>query len=241
MGKWIPACAGMTAKARLAAKTRMIVKRALLMINKKNILPLSLPRTPWLVLCLLTSFLTACAPPPPPHAINNLCGVFQEYPDWYWATKKTQKKWGVPIGTQMAIIYQESGFQGDAKPPRKHLLWVIPWKRPTTAYGYSQALKKTWEHYEINNHRHWARRTDFSDASDFIGWYSHQLSRQTGIKVWDPYNLYLAYHEGGGGYLKKTYEKKPWLMHLAHKVKERSELYYKQLQYCANRIRTSWW
>jgi hypothetical protein len=48
----------------------------------------------------------------------------------------------------MSFVYQESSFQSDAKPDRTKLLWVIPWKRKSTAVGYSQALNMTWEDYK---------------------------------------------------------------------------------------------
>ncbi len=188
----------------------------------------------------IAAFLAACAPPPPQH-VDNICSVFQQYPDWYWSAMKTQKKWGVPVNTQLAIIYQESGFNGVAKPPRDRLLWVIPWKRPTTAYGYSQALESTWDNYQRTTNRHGADRTDFADASDFVGWYANRLHKKAGVKLWDSYNLYLAYHEGGGGYIRGTYKSKPWLMHVAMKVHDRSYLYGKQLPLCAAHIKKPWW
>jgi len=47
----------------------------------------------------------------------------------------------------MAIIRQESSFQADAQPPRSRILWIIPGPRPSSAYGYSQALDGTWDWY----------------------------------------------------------------------------------------------
>ena len=43
----------------------------------------------------------------------------------------------------MAFIHQESSFQAKIKPERKKLLGVIPWLRPSSSVGYSQALKNT--------------------------------------------------------------------------------------------------
>lgn len=192
------------------------------------------------LLLIIMLVLQACTPAPPDN-IHNVCSIFQQYPSWYWAAKKTQSKWGMPISTQMAIIYQESRFNGSAAPPRERILWVIPWRRPTSAYGYSQALQQTWQLYQEKTGNNGASRNDFADASDFIGWYGHLLHKKTGVRMWDTYNMYLAYHEGGGGYNRGTYKKKTWLIHVARKVQKRAYLYRKQLRYCAAKIKKPWW
>jgi len=136
----------------------------------------------------------------------------------------------------MAIIHQESKFNAKAKPPRKKLLWVIPWKRPSSSYGYSQALKQTWENYKKDSGNSGADRDEFSDATDFIGWYSHQALKRCGIPKDNAYDLYLAYHEGFGGYKKGTYLRKGWLMNVAKKVNARANTYHRQLQACQNKL-----
>ena len=40
---------------------------------------------------------------------------------------------------------------------------------------------------------------------------------------------YLAYHEGHGGYNKKTYENKAWLIDVAKNVEKKSNTYKNQL------------
>ena len=42
----------------------------------------------------------------------------------------------------MSFVYQESSFKADARPEREKILGFIPWFRPSSAVGYSQALKK---------------------------------------------------------------------------------------------------
>ncbi|MGL6030022.1 MAG: hypothetical protein ACRC0M_09635, partial [Legionella sp.] len=59
---------------------------------------------------------------------------------------------------------------------------------------------------------------------------------RAGIPRSDAYPLYLAYHEGVGGYMKKSYLKKPWLISVAHKVKARSQLYEMQMNSCRNSL-----
>ena len=193
-----------------------------------------------ILLSIFLSVLTACSPPPPPKNSGNICKVFKEYPKWYWIAKKTEKKWGVPVSIQLAIIHQESRFNANAKPDRKKLLWVIPWKRPSSAYGYSQSLKETWEYYQGQAKRK-GKRNNFSDASDFIGWYVDYAHKRAGISKTNAYEIYLAYHEGIGGYKKKTYLKKTWLINVARKVKGQSETYQAQLQTCKKKIKKRWW
>jgi len=185
-----------------------------------------------ILFCLF--LLVGCATPRPSN-VENICSIFNQYPDWYKDAKKAEKKWGIPIPVQMAIIYQESSFNATAKPPRTKLLWIIPWKRPSSAYGYSQALKDTWKDYEQQTGQ-WSRRSAFDDATDFIGWYSDQAHKKLGIRPTNTYALYLAYHEGPGGYARRSYLKKPWLIRVSRKVAYRADAYKRQLGGCEGRL-----
>lgn len=189
-----------------------------------------------LLTILLSLSLAGCATLPPPQRIDNVCHIFRQYPDWYAAAKKTERRWGVPVSVQMAIIYQESKFQADARPPYQYLLGFIPMGRPSSAFGYAQALDGTWELYKNNQGRYFSSRQNFKDGVDFIGWYANNAYYRAHIPKYDAYHLYLAYHEGVTGYLNKTYLKKPWLIQVAHKVSAQSSRYRAQLQYCAMRF-----
>lgn len=186
------------------------------------------------ILSLVVSFILLCGGCvcAPPHQVNNVCYIFKQYPKWYWAAQDTQKRWGVPIAVQMAIIHQESRFQANAKPPRRHLLGFIPWTRPSSAYGYTQALDATWNEYRNKSGNHRASRKNFHDALDFIGWYASRASKKLHVSTSNAYIIYLAYHEGVGGVMRKTYKRKVWLMHVAKKVSARSRLYQSQLVRC---------
>jgi len=190
----------------------------------------------------LSFLLLAGCVTPPPRNIQNICSIFQQYPKWYWAAKKSQQRWGVPVAVQMAIIYQESRFRAKAKPPRKKILWVIPWfTRVTSARGYSQALDGTWKEYERSTGDS-GSRSSFKDVANFIGWYGYRAHRRAGIPRNNAYELYLAYHEGIGGYKRRTYLKKRWLIRVARKVEYRARLYQRQLNGCRNRLkRRPWW
>jgi hypothetical protein len=192
---------------------------------------------------LLASLLLGGCASPPPSNVNNVCSIFKQYPQWYSHALDVQKRWRVPVAVQMAIIHQESKFNARAKPPRTKLLWVIPWKRPSTAYGYAQALNGTWAHYKNSSGGGglFSSRNDFYDGVDFIGWYANQAYIKAGIPRTDAYSLYLAYHEGIGGYQRKTYLRKNWLIPVAHKVSARAQIYQAQLNSCQRSLSSKSW
>ena len=193
-----------------------------------------------LVEILLLLLLTGCATSPPKN-VNDSCAIFEDKSGWYKDALKSYKKWGIPVNVQLAIIYQESGFVHDAKPPRTKLLWIIPWKRPSSAYGYGQSLDATWDSYRKQTGNSGADRDDFSDVVDFIGWYGNQSFIKSGIAKDDAYHQYLAYHEGQGGFQRRTYRNKGWLIKVAKKVAKRSAMYRSQLSRCADDLDTGWW
>lgn len=167
-----------------------------------------------------------------PADINDACAIFEENRDWYREARDARKRWGVPIDVQLAIIHQESAFRPKARPPRRRILWVIPGPRPSNAYGYAQALTSTWDEYRKSAGGRGADRDDFGDATDFVAWYTARSARECGIRKDDARSLYLAYHEGNGGYRRGTYRKKKWLLSVATKVGNRSQRYRSQLARC---------
>jgi hypothetical protein len=184
-----------------------------------------------------TIALTGCVSTPPmPAHVDNACSIFRQYPVWYKQAKKAESHWGVPVGTQLAVMRQESSFIGTAKPSRKKLLWVIPWARPSSSYGYAQALHKTWTDYQRDSGNGWAKRDNFGDSSDFISWYLRRTHLATGLPLNNVYGLYLAYHEGVQGYQHGTYKHKIWLINVAKRVQYQAQKYQKQLNYCAKTL-----
>lgn len=167
---------------------------------------------------------------------DNLCGIFLGETDWYEAAVETQEHWGTPIHITMAIMHQESKFMAKARPKRNWFLGFIPLPRPSSAYGYAQAQDPAWEDYIKSTGNSGADRDDFDDAIDFIGWYTNGTHRSLGISKWDAYAQYLAYHEGRGGYKRKTYKKKTWLLGVANKVKQRAARYAAQLKSCKAKL-----
>ena len=172
----------------------------------------------------------------PPQNPDNICLIFEEKKSWYKAAMKSEKRWKIPPYVLMSIVHQESSYKADAKPDREKLLWVIPWKRKSTAVGYSQALNMTWDDYKDETGNSRANRKNFADSADFIGWYASKGYYQ-GFDRLDARSLYLAYHEGYGGFKKKTYRKKPWLIKVAERVQTRSTKYQQQYWGCAKELK----
>lgn len=171
-----------------------------------------------------------------PKNTENICATFAEKTDWLEQSEAAFEKWELPIHIQMAIMHQESHFAADAKPPRYKILGIIPGPRPSSAYGYAQALDGTWKDYLKNRKQTDASRDVFADACDFTGWYCHISYTELGISKLDAYNLYLAYHEGNAAYKRKSYLNKPWLLAVAKKVSLTAQRYRQQLDECRNQI-----
>ena len=140
----------------------------------------------------------------------------------------------------MAFVRHESSYRSRAKPPRKKL-WFIPLGRPSSAKGYAQALDPVWGEYQKERGRLFRTRSDMGDALDFIGWYNHKTWKELGISRSDARNLYLAYHEGRGGYRRGTWKKKPGVQRTAARVAETAARYRSQLARCDRRFRCDSW
>lgn len=192
-----------------------------------------------LLLVMTHMLLTGCSVPPPQNP-NNLCEIFAEKKRWYKYAKKASERWESTIPVIMAIMYQESAFNRFAKPPREKILWIVPGPRPSNAFGYAQALPSTWDWYLSESGRHAASRNSFADAADFIAWYNQQSQLLSRIKTDDAYSLYLAYHEGQGGFNRGSFQKKEWLKAVAGKVSRRAERYRTQLATCEAKLNRSW-
>ena len=169
-----------------------------------------------------------------PANTTNSCSIFNERYLWYKYTKKVEQKWGTPIYIQLAIIKMESDFDWLAKPARKKIFKVIPYKRPSSSFGYSQAVKGTWELYKRETGNKLATRVRFKDSVDFIGWYTNKSESILKISKKDAFKQYLAYHEGWGNF--KYYKKNKRVIKLAKKVEKQSQIYKKQLSKCKSSL-----
>lgn len=192
-----------------------------------------------LVLCALG--LTGCAslPPTNPH---DACNIFSENLGWYRAAVDAEDRWSLPPEVALSFVYRESSYQSNARPPRRYLLGVIPWRRTSDAFGYAQITDAAWEDYLTDMGRGWlAARNNFSDALDFIGWYNDRSHRVLGIEKDDAYHLYIAYYEGLGGYRSGAWRANNDVKRYAQEVRERTTLHATQLAGCKNRLKTRPW
>ena len=185
-----------------------------------------------LLLLFLFFLISSCSSIPKNTADG--CSIFSEKYLWYKHAKKTEQKWGTPIYIQLAIIKMESDFDWLAKPERQKIFKVIPYKRPSSSFGYSQAVKGTWKQYKKETNNKLATRTRFKDSVDFIGWYTSKTEKILKISKKDAFRQYIAYHEGWGNY--KNYKKNQKIILLAKKVEKQSEKYKNQLLKCSDSL-----
>lgn len=167
-----------------------------------------------------------------PNNLDNACSIVRERPSYLRAFKAAERNYGVQVPVLMAIIYQESKFIANNRPPHQYVLGVIPVGRQSSALGYSQALDGTWAEYQRIKGGFGAKRTNIHDAADFMGWYMTATVKETGVSINDTRNQYLAYHDGRTGYLRGTWKSKGWLIKIADEVASRAVLYDTQLRRC---------
>lgn len=180
--------------------------------------------------------LSACSSNPPKETHKNVCSIYNYDDDWHDAAQDAYKRWGTPPYVLMAFVHQESRFKHNALPPREYALGFLPLPRKSSAYGYAQAQDPAWYDYQKATGNWRARRTNIADALDFIGWYNYRSHQRLGLSRKDTYSLYLAYHEGQGGFERKTYNSKPWLKKVAKKVRRRANLYRTQYESCKSQF-----
>ena len=183
------------------------------------------------LICFIIFFFIASCSSVPKYP-QNACKIFGEKYFWYKHTKKSSETYGVPTYVILAFINKESGFNRFAKPKRSKLFKIIPYKRPSSSFGYSQAVKKTWELYKTETDNPLALRTRFKDSVMFIGWYISKTKKINKIPVSDSYRQYLNYYLGWGNYSKKVYKTDKKAIIFAKSVEKQSNIYKAQLREC---------
>jgi hypothetical protein len=167
---------------------------------------------------------------------QNACKIFGQNYLWYKYTKKSSKTYGAPIHIILAFVSKESGFNRWAKPKRKKLFKIIPYKRPSSSFGYSQAVNKTWELYKNETGNTLALRTRFQDSVMFIGWYINKTNKINKIPFNDSYRQYLNYYLGWGSYADEVYKTDKNAVIYAKNVEKKSKMYKKQLNECQKNL-----
>ena len=181
---------------------------------------------------MLVGLVSSCMSLRQPSNTANLCLIFAEKSYWYRHADNAEKQWNIDKTILMAVIKQESSFVRSARPSRTRILGIIPWKRPSTAYGYAQALDETWNDYKERNKRPHANRTNFRDAIDFVGWYLDMAATHAKVPRDDAKNLYITYHEGITGYGEGAWKNQQKLLVAATKVSDNRDLFETQLEDC---------
>ena len=163
---------------------------------------------------------------------QNACKIFGENYLWYKSAKKSSETYGAPVHIILAFVNKESGFNRWARPKRTKLFKVVPYKRPSSSLGYSQAVKKTWELYKTETDNPLALRTRFKDSVMFIGWYIGKTNKINKIPLSDTYRQYLNYYLGWGNYANKVYKTDKKAIIFAKSVEKQSKIYKSQLREC---------
>ena len=185
-------------------------------------------------LLILLFFITACSSVP--KYPQNACKIFCQKYLWYKSAKKSSDTYGAPIHIILAFVNKESGFNRWAKPKRNKLFKIVPYKRPSSSFGYSQAVNKTWELYKTETNNPLALRTRFKDSVMFIGWYINKTNKINKIPLNDSYRQYLNYYLGWGNYAKKVYKTDKKAIIYAKSVEKKSQIYKNQLRECQNSL-----
>ncbi len=183
-----------------------------------------------LILFIIFLFLASCSSFP--KYPQDACKIFSQNYLWYKSTKKSSEIYGAPIHIILAIVNKESGFKRFAKPPRKKYFKLPIGKRESSSFGYSQAIKKSFENFKEETNSPLALRTRFKDSVFFIGWYMKKTNSINKIPLNDAYRQYLNYYLGWGNYSKKVYKTDKKAVIYAKNVEKQSKIYKKQLKEC---------
>ena len=183
-------------------------------------------------------FLVSCSSVP--KYPQNACKIFGEKYFYLKYSRAASKKWNVPISSILAVINKESGFRRFAKPRRTKLFKIIPYRRPSSSFGFSQAVNKTWDLYKKENNRPIALRMSFKNSSDFIGWYFWKTNKINKVSLKDTRNMYLNYYLGWTAYKKKAYQNDKKAIIFAMSVEKQAKIYKSQLRECKSVLNKSY-
>jgi len=183
-------------------------------------------------------FLVSCSSVP--KYPENACKIFGEKYTYLKYSRAASKKWNVPISSILAVINKESGFKRFAKPKRTKLFKIIPYRRPSSSFGFSQAVNKTWDLYKKENKKPVALRISFKNSSDFIGWYFWKTNKINKVSFNDTRNMYLNYYLGWEAYKNKVYQNDKKAIIFAKSVEKQAKIYKNQLQECKSILNKSY-
>ena len=180
---------------------------------------------------------SGCVSTSTPSNAENICQIFDEKRSWHRSAARSEKKWGIPIPTMMAVIYKESSFRATVRPPRKKILGFIPGRRASTSVGYSQAKDETWNDYVQATKNRTASRTNFADSIDFVGWYLNRAVKHLGVAPTNTEALYASYHVGLSGYQSGKWRNSASIRNSVAMFQRHVQRYQQQMRTCKVRKR----
>ena len=191
-----------------------------------------------LIYSIIFFFLVSCSSVP--KYPQNACKIFGEKYFYLKYTRAASKKWGVPISSILAVINKESGFRRFAQPKRTKLFKIIPYRRPSSSLGFSQAVVKTWDLYKKENNKPAALRISYKSSSDFIGWYFWKANKINKVSLNNTRDLYLNYYLGFSAYKNKAYQTDKKAIIYAKSVEKQAKIYKSQLLECKSILNKSY-
>ena len=191
-----------------------------------------------LIFFFIFFFIASCSSVP--KYPQNACEIFGEKYFYLKYTRAASKKWGVPISSILAVINKESGFRRFAKPKKLKIFKIIPYRRPSSSLGFSQAVNKTWDLYKKENNKPAALRISYKSSSDFIGWYFWKANKINKVSLNNTRDLYLNYYLGFSAYKNKAYRTDKKAIIFAKSVEKQAKIYKNQLQECKSILNKSY-
>ena len=171
---------------------------------------------------------------------QNACKIFGEKYFYLKYSRASSKKWGAPISSILAVINKESGFRRFAKPKKLKIFKIIPYRRPSSSLGFSQAVNKTWDLYKKENNKPAALRISYKSSSDFIGWYFWKANKINKVSLNNTRDLYLNYYLGFSAYKNKAYQTDKKAIIYAKSVEKQAKIYKSQLLECKSILNKSY-
>jgi len=191
-----------------------------------------------LIFFFIFFFIASCSSVP--KYPQNACEIFGEKYFYLKYTRAASKKWGVPISSILAVINKESGFRRFAKPKKLKIFKIIPYRRPSSSLGFSQAVNKTWDLYKKENNKPAALRISYKSSSDFIGWYFWKANKINKVSLNNTRDLYLNYYLGFSAYKNKAYQTDKKAIIYAKSVEKQAKIYKSQLLECKSILNKSY-
>ena len=146
-----------------------------------------------------------------------------------------EQKYGVPVPVLMATVRKESGFKTT---PSRHAPSCSA-SFPGPASPAPTAIRRRWTAHGRNTRRETgnfaARRTNFADAVDFVGWYHAKTADTYGVARNDTFSLYLAYYARLDRPMAAATGGQCRLAALCPRHRKMARDYAEQLRQCGNR------